>query len=122
MAVITVVPTDTPTTITETGFRLLHSVPGVFTTEHLINKLLDVNIPEEKWDLYGTLLLGYEMYTVTWGDDRFRQEGYSAGGFVPGLVFGTRYFSPEVWRIPGTWPWHIRCCLHWYLRQVLVSF
>jgi hypothetical protein len=65
---------------------------GTFHGTGLINKALDVNIPEQKWDLYGTLLLGYETYRVTWGDDRFRQEGYSAGGFVPGLVFGTRYF------------------------------
>jgi hypothetical protein len=69
---------------------------GTYHATPLINDLLDANVPAEKWDLYGTVLLGYEVYSYTWGDRTVNIDGYNSGRFILGPVIGARYFfSPK---------------------------
>jgi hypothetical protein len=66
---------------------------GTYHATPILNDLLDASIPEDKWDIYGTLLLGYDVYSYSWGDDRLRGDyDYNNGNFRLGTVLGTRYF------------------------------
>lgn len=69
-------------------------VRGSYHATPLLNDLLDANIAEEKWDIYGTVLLGYDVYSYTWGDNQLNIDDdiYSNGDFAFGTVLGTRYF------------------------------
>jgi hypothetical protein len=68
-------------------------VRGSYHATPLLNDLLDTNIDEEKWDIYGTVLLGYDAYSYTWGDSQFRGDyNYGSGDIDFGTVLGTRYF------------------------------
>ncbi len=85
----------------DAGYRNRFSVTsfgarGTYHATPVINELLDASVPEEKWDLYGTLLLGYRVYTYKWENTTVDLSGYNNGGFVGGLVIGARYFfSPR---------------------------
>lgn len=75
---------------------LAFGVHGAFHASSFLNEHLDLDINEDKVDLYGKVILGYETYsyndTGTWFDDSYR----SSGRPVFGPVFGARYmFSPN---------------------------
>ncbi len=69
-------------------------VRGSYHATPLLNDLLDASIAEEKWDIYGTVLLGYDVYSYSWGDNQLNVDNdvYSNGDFAFGTVLGTRYF------------------------------
>ncbi|MDO1445220.1 hypothetical protein Q0590_03105 [Rhodocytophaga aerolata] len=66
---------------------------GTLHASGLLNDQLDLNINEEKLDIYASLLLGFETYSwkvdEKWGGSNY----YNNGSRVfPGLTFGARYF------------------------------
>jgi len=69
-------------------------VRGSYHATPLLNDLLDTSIDEDKWDIYGTVLLGYDVYSYSWGDNQLNIDNdlYSTGSFAFGTVLGTRYF------------------------------
>lgn len=66
---------------------------GTFHATSSLNDWLSLSIDEDKWDLYGTLILGYEVYSwnydSAWGDNDLYDS--SSGGLVFGPVVGARY-------------------------------
>jgi hypothetical protein len=72
---------------------------GTFHGTSLINDLLDTSIDESKIDIYGSLMLGYEIYSWNyddaWGFDR--QFNHKSGRIILGPVLGIRYhFNPQI--------------------------
>ncbi len=66
---------------------------GTYHATPILNDLLDTSIDEEKWDIYGTVLLGYDVYSYSWGDRQIVDNyNYNNGAFRLGTVLGTRYF------------------------------
>ncbi len=73
---------------------------GIFHATEVLNDAFSSNIDSEKWDFYGGVSLGYEIYTYRYDDNyagvRYDYSG-STGGFVAGIVLGTRYmFTPKI--------------------------
>ncbi|WP_040398341.1 hypothetical protein, partial [Cesiribacter andamanensis] len=66
---------------------------GTFHATPQINEWFDSSIDESKIDIYGTLLLGYEIYSWNyddaWGNDYIYN--HSSGRFILGPVLGIRY-------------------------------
>lgn len=76
---------------------LAFGVHGAFHASSFLNDKLDFNINEEKVDIYGKVILGYETYsyndTGTLFDDTYRDSGQP----VFGPVLGIRYmFNPNL--------------------------
>lgn len=69
-------------------------VRGSYHATPLLNDLLDANMDEEKWDIYASLLLGYEVYSWKYGYEGtgFNRNAASSGGVDFGTVIGARYF------------------------------
>jgi hypothetical protein len=71
---------------------------GIFHATEVLNDALSTGIDSEKWDIYGGLSLGYELYTWSYDDNSiYKGNAYSSGAFVLGGILGTRYmFSPNL--------------------------
>ena len=69
-------------------------VRGSYHATPLLNDLLDANMSEEKWDIYASLLLGYEVYSWKNGYEGtgFVRDNASSGAVDFGTVIGARYF------------------------------
>jgi len=53
------------------------------------------NLNEEKWDIYGSLLLGYKFYAYHYADSQYTFPG--GASFTAGVVVGGRYmFLPNL--------------------------
>jgi hypothetical protein len=76
------------TAISFGGRFTVHATP-------LINDWFDGNINEEKFDLYGTAILGIETYSWNYGDGT-DLDG-DTGNLIIGPVLGARYyFNPKI--------------------------
>lgn len=71
---------------------------GTFHASSSLNEWIGLSIDEEKWDLYATVLLGFEIYRWNY-DDTFDSSIYnhSTGRLIFGPVLGARYyFNPAL--------------------------
>lgn len=78
---------------------LSFGVRGTLHATSIVNDLLDTSINEEKFDLYGSLLLGYEVYSWNYDDawGEFEPTNQKAGRAIFGPVLGVRYhFNPKI--------------------------
>lgn len=69
-------------------------VRGSYHATPLLNDLLDANMDEEKWDIYASVLLGYEVYSWRYGYEGagFMRDNASSGALDFGTIVGARYF------------------------------
>jgi hypothetical protein len=66
---------------------------GTFHASGVLNEVLDLNINEEKLDIYGALILGVHTYSWNYGDTRGVGSLYDNGtGLRLGTSLGVRYF------------------------------
>lgn len=76
------------------------SFGGRFTVHAtpLINNWFDASIDEEKFDLYGTAILGIETYSWNYDDNSvFNDDNLDSGNLILGPVLGARYyFNPKI--------------------------
>ena len=70
---------------------------GVFHASPFLNEHLDMDINEEKVDLYGKIILGYETYSWSYNGQDWNEDYMGdTGRGVFGPVLGVRYmFSPN---------------------------
>ncbi len=76
------------------GFSVINfGARGTFHATSSLNEWLDLSIDESRWDIYGTVLLGYEVYSWNY-DSAFDDDLYdnSTGRLIFGPVVGARYF------------------------------
>jgi hypothetical protein len=82
-----------------TGFSVFNfGARGTFHATPQINEWFDSSIDESKIDIYGTLLLGYQVYSWKY-DESWVGPGINqkSGGLVLGPVLGIRYnFNPKI--------------------------
>lgn len=78
----------------EFRFRALaFGARGTLHATGLLNDALDLGMDEEKFDLYATLLLGFETYSWDYGDfNNLTVLNDDTGRFILGPVIGVRYF------------------------------
>ncbi len=70
-------------------------VRGSYHATPLLNDLLDANMSEEKWDIYASVLLGYEVWSWSYGYEGFGgfdRSGVGSGRLDFGTIVGARYF------------------------------
>jgi hypothetical protein len=65
---------------------------GTFHASGVLNEVLDLNINEEKLDLYGTVILGVHTYSWNYGDTRTSALYDNGTGLRLGTSIGARYF------------------------------
>lgn len=66
---------------------------GTYHGTSLINELFDISIDEDRFDIYATGLIGYEIYS--WDYDQYAMTDNKSGRFILGPVLGGRYHFNE---------------------------
>ena len=79
------------TTLSAFGF----GAQGTFHASPFLNENLDLNINEEKVDVYAKLVLGYENYSWSYDGQRDYDWAGDSGGVDFGTVLGVRYMFNE---------------------------
>ncbi|AHM61492.1 hypothetical protein D770_16190 [Flammeovirgaceae bacterium 311] len=64
---------------------------GTFHASSSLNEWFDWNIDENKWDLYASAVLGFQVYNWNY-DESYLLRNNSSGGVVIGPILGARYF------------------------------
>lgn len=65
---------------------------GTFHATGLLNDQLGWSLDEEKWDLYGSLMLGYETYSWKFDESNLGEKYYSGSSSIElAPVVGARY-------------------------------
>jgi hypothetical protein len=73
-------------------------VRGSYHATPLLNDLLGASMDEEKWDIYASVLLGYEVWSWSYGYEGsgFNRSNTGSGNLDFGTIVGARYFfSPK---------------------------
>lgn len=70
---------------------------GTFHASEFLSEALDLDINEEKVDVYASLMMGFETYTWKYTDSWFGSDRASETQFDFGTIIGMRYnFTPQV--------------------------
>jgi hypothetical protein len=73
-----------------------------FHASQFLNDKLSMNIDAEKWDFYGTVLLGYENHKWKYDAEYTGlRTAVNSGRLILGPVFGTRYMAGDSFGLFG---------------------